>query len=573
MSLFGSLQLAGNTLQAMQIGLHVVGNNIANANTPGFIRERTIYTPAPVQKLGRLTLGLGVEIAGIVQVIDKFTEGRLWDAGGDRASAEAQQDAYRTLETILSPLNDEASLTALTTNFFNAIHEITTAPETENAAVRDLAIESGKLLTQAINSLQRRVDVESQDLNTRVTQIADEVNTLSEEIRLLNLRIVTVEAGGATGSDAGALRSQRSTALQKLSELVDVTITETATGSTNVNLNGQILVFEATRREVQTGNELINDQSVAVLEFTENSGALEVTGGELHGVYQARDEILGGFLDGLDDFARALAFQFNKVYSQGQGINGFQSLTGTYQATDANAALNAAGLDFTPVNGKFELIVNNKSTPEADAKSHIINVDLDGLGNETSLNSLATAISQIDGITASVSIDNQLVINSDSADLEFAFEKDTSGVLAALGLNTFFAGNSASSLSVNSVLASGANPGLHFAASRDGIGAFNTNALELIQLQDQGLEDLDGGTILGVYNRLVNQTAQGGAIAGSIAEGLRTFEGSLDAEFQSVSGVNLDEEAIDMIQLQRTYQASARYIQTLSELLDVLVAL
>jgi flagellar hook-associated protein 1 len=57
MSLFGSIQMAGNTLQAMQIGLHVVGNNIANANTPGFIRERVVYTPAPVQKLGELTLG------------------------------------------------------------------------------------------------------------------------------------------------------------------------------------------------------------------------------------------------------------------------------------------------------------------------------------------------------------------------------------------------------------------------------------------------------------------------------------------------------------------------------------
>ena len=50
MSLFGSIQMAGNTLQAMQIGLHVVGNNIANANTPGYIRERTIYTPAPTMK-------------------------------------------------------------------------------------------------------------------------------------------------------------------------------------------------------------------------------------------------------------------------------------------------------------------------------------------------------------------------------------------------------------------------------------------------------------------------------------------------------------------------------------------
>ncbi|HMO84847.1 MAG TPA: flagellar basal body protein, partial [Lacipirellulaceae bacterium] len=88
MSLFGSIQMAGNTLQAMQIGLHVVGNNIANANTPGFIRERAVFATAPVMKKGDLTLGLGVQVAGIVQTLDRFAEERLRGAGGDRAWAE-----------------------------------------------------------------------------------------------------------------------------------------------------------------------------------------------------------------------------------------------------------------------------------------------------------------------------------------------------------------------------------------------------------------------------------------------------------------------------------------------------
>ncbi len=104
MSLFGSLQMAGNTLNAMQIGLHVVGNNIANANTPGYIRERAIYSPAPVQKIGNLTLGLGVEVDGIVQVLDKFVEDRLRDAGSDLSSAGALEDAYTKLEAEFNAL-------------------------------------------------------------------------------------------------------------------------------------------------------------------------------------------------------------------------------------------------------------------------------------------------------------------------------------------------------------------------------------------------------------------------------------------------------------------------------------
>jgi flagellar hook-associated protein 1 FlgK len=72
---------------------------------------------------------------------------------------------------------------------------------------------------------------------------------------------------------------------------------------------------------------------------------------------------------------------------------------------------------------------------------------------------------------------------------------------------------------------------------------------------------------------MVNDTSQGATVAGSVADGFHVFEQTLQAQAQSVSGVNLDEEAIDMIMLQRTYQASAKYISTLAELLDVLVKL
>lgn len=570
MSLFSSLQMAGNTLQAMQIGLHVVGNNIANANTPGYVREKVVYTPAPVQELGNLTLGLGVEIAGIVQNIDEFTESRLRDAAGDRASAEAQENAYRDLEVILASLNDETSISARLSDFFSSLDNI--ANDDNQEAIRDLAIRSGELLTQSINTLHRRVSSEFSDLDTRVTQISDEINTLAEEIRTLNLRIVTTEGGGASGSDAGALRSQRGVALKQLAELADVTITETATGTTNVTLNGEILVFEATRREVEVVDETVDGRSVAKIQFTDNGSDLSVGGGELHGVYESRDTILGGFLDGIDEFARALTFEFNKVYSQGKGEVGFGTLTSTYRVDDPDANLNQAGLDFAPQNGQFEIVVRNTNTGEVDHS--IIDVDLNGFDTDTSLTSLAEAIDAVNGVSAFVSLDNELVINSDSADIEFGFENDSSNVLAALGLNTFFTGNSAASLGVNDVLLTGDSPGSLFAASLgEEFGNETSNIIELINLQDSALEDLDGNSIPGLYDQLINQTTQGATITSSVADGLRVFEGTLEAEAQAATGVNLDEEAIDMIQLQRAYQASARYIQAISELLDILVNL
>lgn len=567
--------MAGNTLQAMQIGLHVVGNNIANANTPGYVRERAVFSPAPVQKLGNLTIGLGVEVTGIVQNIDTFAQQRLRDASGERASAEIQESTYRDLEVILNSLGEE-NVSDKLTEFFNAIQEVNN-PEA-SGATRNLAISAGEQLTQTINTLNRRVNALHDDLNTSVRQLAGEINTLSEEVRQLNLRIVAIEGGGASNSDAGGLRSQRGVALQRLAEIADIEINETDTGTTNVSLNGQFLVFEGTRRDVaseQSSNGVdqpVNNRIV----FADNGGEVVASGGELGGIYAARDTILDGFLTGLDEFTEALTFEFNKAYSQGQGQEGFTSLTGTYRAEDPLAALNEAGLDFTPENGEFTILIHNKNIEgDGDIERKTVNVDLLGTnGSPTTLTSLAAALDDISGITASVSLDNQLVIASESpADIDFGFEKDSSGVLAALGINTFFTGSTANTLGVNAELITGDTPGAKFAASLTGFNDDAGNAITLSELQDKALTDQEGRSIDGIYKQLIDLTTQGATTTASVADGLRTFEGTLEAGATAVSGVNLDEEAIDMIQLQRAYQASARYISTLSELLDTLVNL
>lgn len=572
MSLFSSLQMAGNTLSAMQIGLHVVGNNIANANTPGFIREKAIYVPAPVQKIGNLTLGLGVEVDGIVQVIDKFVENRLRDAGSDLASAEAIEDAYNKLEAEFNALGD-ANVGSFLTTFFNSIDALNGNPQ--NTGLRDLAIKSGVNLTQTINTLDRNVERLHTELSTRVQGIAPEINTLTEQIAKYNLQIVAMEAGGTSGSDAGGLRTQRAEALKKLAGLVDISATETATGSINVSVGGQILVFEGTRRAVESALVEVEGTNATKIQFADNKSVLDVSGGELHGIYEARDTVYAGFLKSFDEFAASLAFEFNKIYSQGQGTEGFTQVKGTSRVDDPTAALNAAGLDFTPTSGKFNVIVRNKE--DGTSKRHEITIDLDGLdGNDTTLNSLAAQLDAIEGIGASVDIDNRLVLNSETAGIDFSFEvestSDESGVLAALGINTFFTGSDASGLGVNAeLLASGGKGAAKFAASLQGIGPNSENALRLVALYDQSLTSLDGSSLRGLYDSIINTTTQGSSIAQAVADGQRVFTGTLQGQSQSVSGVNLDEEALDMIALQRTYQASARFISTISELLDILV--
>ncbi len=95
----------------------------------------------------------------------------------------------------------------------------------------------------------------------------------------------------------------------------------------------------------------------------------------------------------------------------------------------------------------------------------------------------------------------------------------------------------------------------------------------LSKFLDNPLDSAGGLTLPEIYDRLVNTVSQGATVAKSVAEGFRVFEGTLDGQSQAVSGVSLDEEAINLITLQRIYQASARFIQVAADLLDVLVKL
>ncbi|MCC7474636.1 MAG: flagellar hook-associated protein FlgK [Pirellulales bacterium] len=568
MSLFGSIQLGGNTLQAMQIGLQVVGNNIANAGTPGFVREEAVYVPAPVQRQGGLVLGLGVKVDSIVQKLDKFVLSRLVGARGDRAGAEVQEDNYRELESLLNELDDTEDLSNALTTFFNAVDEVLKAPG--NAATRSLAVGKGISLASNINNLYNRANDLRNELNDRVYNAADEINSLTEEIQRLNIQIATAEGGDSSGSEAGGLRVLRQASIDRLSEIIGISVTEQPSGGVSITAGGELLVFEGQRRTVHASEASTDGVASGLVEYDGTNSPVSATSGELYGLYEARDEATGSFLSRLDDLAATLAFEFNKLYSQGQGLVGFDSLTSIEAVSDPVVALDEVGLAFTPVNGSFDLLVRSKENNLTHTVT--IRVDLNGLDDDTTLNDLATQIDAVDGIRASVSATGQLQIVADSTDIDFGFSNDTSGTLAALGLNTFFTGSTAASLGVNDELKGITNAG-KFAASLDGIGGGSGNAERLAAFLTTSLDAAGGATLADLYTQLINEVTQGSTVSQAVADGFRSFEGALESQAQAASGVSVDEEAIKMMTLQRIFQASAKYIQTISELLDLLVNL
>ena len=428
MSLLNSIQLASSSLHAAQIGLQVSGNNIANANTPGYIRQEAIQEPAPSQRKGNLILGLGVSVAGIIQRVDNFLEDRLRSASSDLEQGETQEAAYLQLESLIGELS-ETDLSTSLTNFFSSVHDIANQPE--SVTVRNLAVLKGGALSGDIRSLASRVRGLQTDANARIENAANEINQLVEEIARLNTQIVTTEGGDITNSDAVGLRDRQLEALAKLERITGVRAVLQADGTTSVYAGSDVLVFAGSFNEVKVESVPGDGLSLEEVRSVKTDAPLGSSSGRLAGLYHSRDVILGGFLEGLDDLAKTLAFEFNKVHSSGQGLTGFTELTSLSAVGNVDDALDQVQLPYTPVNGGFQVKVLNEQTGLTE--THNIEVRLHGLNDDTNPTRLVEQLDAIDGITASITSNRRIDIRRESTNVVFSFANDTSGVLGGSG--------------------------------------------------------------------------------------------------------------------------------------------
>ena len=463
MSLFGSIQMAGNSLRATDIALQVVGQNISNANTPGYLREEAVLQPAATQQLGNLILGTGVEVEGVVQKVDKFLQERLRSAVSDSSNTDTVQQNYSQLEEVVNALSNSDDLSTSMNNFFNSISAILNQPA--DITVRNQAVLNGQTLAQNITQMSQQVEGLRSDANDQIRNMAGDINNLTAQISQLNVKIATLQGGTNSTSDAVGLTDQREEALESLAKLINIQSVEQPNGGVTVYCGNTYLVNGDTSRPVDVVSVSDNGFSAAEIHIADNDEKINPTSGELKGLIDSRDNVLGGFQAQLDDFAQTLAFEFNKIYSSGQGLNGYSTLTSTNGVDDATKALNDAGLPFTPQNGSFQVLVRDKNTGLTSTTN--IQIDLNGLGHETTLEDLNNALNNVNGIQSQILTGGKLKIDSTSTDSEIAFANDTSGVLASLGLNVFFTGTSADNIGVSAAVTD--DPG-KFAASQGGIG-------------------------------------------------------------------------------------------------------
>lgn len=565
MSLFSTIQQSANALKVNQLGLHVVGNNISNANTHGYSRQELTQTPAVSSKYGDVIIGNGVRAVGVVQKLDAFGVERLRQIESSLAASETQGSMYQQMESIFGELTDN-DLSSKIADFSDSINDLLNQPG--NDALRRMVIERGNTLSGNIRNVSRQLGDISANLNQEVRGAAAEINRFTQQIAGLNQRISEIEGGRTSGSDASGLRDERLQALQELSKVVDVRAVEQQSGTVTVFVGGDYLVADGIYRPVTYALRNDGENSVSEIRIVDTDSPLQVSGGRLQGLYAARDGGVGKVTNDLDQFARNLIEQFNRIHTQGQGVDGFREVTGSFTSDDRTAPLDLSGLPTQIKNGDFKISVLDKAT--GTTKTSTIRVKLTGTTSDSSLVDVAQAIHDVSGVSASITAEGRLRISADSASLSFSFQDDTSGILAATGINTFFVGDSASTIGLNSVIAN--NPRL-FAASLTGVGSGTDNALKLAQAFDEPVEGLGGESIKQSYESLVVRMTQDVNVQAGVSDGLKNFYNTVQAQNLATSGVNLDEEAVKMMFYQRAFQASSRLIQASSELLDTLVNL
>ncbi|WDQ17390.1 flagellar hook-associated protein FlgK [Rhodopirellula sp. P2] len=562
MGLFGTIQQSKGALDAAQIGLQVVGNNIANANTEGYIRQRLEQTPAVAYRQGNLIQGHGVRATGVVQVIDQQLAERMFNAKTAAAGADSLSSAYGQLESLITDL-DGGGLNEQFSLFNNAMHDLSTQPN--DAATREFVIIQGQTLASNVQQLRTNAGELQDGWNAELDDAASQINRLTERIAQLNVEIATIEGGGTLGSDATGLRDQRYRDLEELASYVNINFQEQASGNVSVFVGGDYLIADGNRREVYSAySEERGGQEVRILD---TDAPLKATGGKLGAAMEARSGVFGEYVESLDQMASALIQGVNKVHSQGQGRTGFTSLVSS-NTSQPGVPLGEAELPFEPSNGSFDFnIVDSDGELVSTTRIDVRNL---GTVNDSTISSIVSDINAVEGVTASLSGDGRIRIDSDSATAQFTFGQDTSGFVAAAGMNTFFTGSSAVDIEVNSVLADNIDL---LAISNGGINADTNTLYNMLDLVDQPLDELGNRSIRGIHEQTISALGREISVQKSATEGLNDLYSTLKSQHLAITGVNIDEESIKMISYQRAFQASSRVISTAAEMLDILLAI
>ena len=553
-NIFSILNTAKLGLLSQQLAIEVTGNNIANVETEGYSRQDVILESNTPRSVSQGQLGTGVRVSGIERVFDQFLFQQILSEGDPTGNFKVRKDVFEQLEVLFNE-NQGRSLNTELSEVFAAFQDLSSNPNglPERAEVLNRA----QSLAAVFNNLGKGVFQIQRNIDAIISDEVANINTLAGEIGKLNQAIFANEPGEFSAND---LRDQRDRLVTQLSEKIDISYVNESDGQISLTLrDGTPLVLKDVTFALSTGLNGNNNSFLDVFISNGAGGTTNVTsaiqGGGLKGYLDMRDTEVAAVQDKLNRLAAGLVQEFNRVHQQGFGLDGSTGVnffvpldptvftnvqnTGSAQVSVQNASATTVSVDdyeltFT---GSNAFTLTNLTTGAASGTFAFTPGSTFNLAGGFAVNITGSAavgdrfkFSVSENAAKFVAVSNEVISNSQkiAAGNSTAGDGGNAGDLADLQ----------SDLTFNSV------------TLQSGSGAFTFDEF---------------------YNALVSAI---GIQSSSAQAGVSQQESvllQLNNRRESISGVSLDEELIDLIQFQQAFNASARMISLVEELFDTLI--
>jgi flagellar hook-associated protein 1 FlgK len=335
------LNISSEALLADQVALNATANNVANQNTPGYTDEVVNFQSGDAVSLSGGSQSAGVT-ATVVSQRDRVLEQRVQQQTQVQSQSSALQSALQQVENIfgLSSSSTSAGSTQLGTDmnsFFSSLSALASSPsDTTQQAV----LSAATTLAGDFNSASNQLSQVSSSLNQQVVSDVGQVNSLTTTIASLNSQIASI----SPDADAGTLEDQRQEAIAQLSQLVGLDqISTPQNGITLTTSSGAVLVSGSQAMPMSTTQ--IGGTTHILAGVGNQDVTSTLTGGDLGGVLQARDQEIPSYSSALDSLAYAIGTQVNQQNEQGvdgSGNPGQALFTLSATATGAAAAIQVA---------------------------------------------------------------------------------------------------------------------------------------------------------------------------------------------------------------------------------------
>jgi flagellar hook-associated protein 1 FlgK len=619
MNLFSAIELGKNSVLTQQQVLHIIGHNIANVNTEGYSRQVVDLENIRPSVIGVKEGGRGVNILGVRSIRDRFINNQIIE----RKQYTGYYGTLSGLMATVESLFDEAHGLGMSdglTDFFNAWNDVANQPT--HIPTRDSLISRAQSFSLAMrNNYQRLID--QQEINdSNIAVLVDEINTIADEIAELNEQIAYAEGAGAPASD---LLDQRERRIRDLSEKIGINFYfEQANNSVTIEVAGQPLVSFNTVNHLSVQRNQYNSNYYDV--YIDQYGGLPAANittlietGEMGALLHARDgEVVtgagtvtgGGLVSGLRevDFSQAHGLSVGDLITVNGETRSVVTVTSSTQVL-VNDFTNpvAAGSMWQQRDGYIPAYKRQLDKLAAGLISNVNALHQQGY----TLNSVTTTNQNFFRMTTGTIAVTSVVGNTVNFGGDVSTTLSVGDVITIGGetrLITSVTPGGASSVTVNSPFTVGAGPWQY--ANIQGAASYievdpnveadstliaasgqptqtapfavgnNDIALQIAQLMDQNNPgvidtDNDGQADPGTFHEYLHSFYSEIGNAGNTANNELDANGSmlnyLENRRDSISAVSLDEEAANLMQFEKSFQALGTFMGTINRMLDVLM--